>query len=120
MAHKGTIGSPPKGPGGALGFSDLREILVKQFSGRVWEEIGLPKGFLGTIETITLSIAKYRGKNLVGGRSLQKIIIYFESPLGAPKRVWAFLGQDVGSGLQKLALGAKIPKLWVENPCRIH
>ena len=34
MAHKGTIGNPPRGPGGAKGFSDLGEISVKPSPGR--------------------------------------------------------------------------------------
>ena len=60
MAHKGTIGNPPRGSGRPRGFSDLGEILVKPSPGRDWGKIGTPKGFLGTMETIPL--AKNPGK----------------------------------------------------------
>ena len=49
IAHKGTMGNPPRGPRGPKGFSDLGGILVKPSPGRDWGEIGTPRGFLGTI-----------------------------------------------------------------------
>ena len=81
-AHKGTIGRPTWGPGGPLDFSDLGEIRVKQFSGRVWGEIGPPKGFLGTIQTIPL--AKNPGKPRGGPIPPQSYI--FRAPFLGPKR----------------------------------
>ena len=98
MAHKGTIGHPPRAPGGLLGFPGLGKILVNQFSGRVWGEIGTPKRFLGTIQTIPL--AKNPGKPCGGPIPPQNHV--FRAPIFGPKKeATAFQGQDVGSGLQK-------------------
>ena len=45
----------------------------------------------------------------------------FSGPLFGPKKgPRAFLGQDVGLGLQKCGLGPKLSKLRIEKPCRIH
>ena len=65
-AHKGTIVNPPRGTGGPRGFSDLGKIPVKPSPGRVWGEIGTPKWFLGTIETIPLAtnVGKARGGSI--------------------------------------------------------
>ena len=93
------------------------KILVKQFPGRVWGEIGTPKGFLGIMGIITL--AKYLGKPRGGPIPPQSYV--FEAPIfWPPKGPGPFLGQDVGSGLQKWGPGSKISKLGNQKPCRIH
>ena len=96
--------------------SGLGEILVKHFAGRVLGDMATPKGFLGTIQTIPL--AKIL-RNLLGYQSLHRIM--FSGPPFSPKKgSQAFLGQDVGPGLQKWGPGSKISKLRVEKPCRIQ
>ena len=81
-AHKGTIGNPPRGPGGPGGFSDLGKILVKPLPGRVWGEMATPKGFLGTIQTNPL--AKNLGKPCGGPIPPQNYV--FQAPFLGPKR----------------------------------
>ena len=110
-------GQAHRGPRGPLGFSGLGKIPVKLFSGRVWGGIGPPKGFLGTIQTIPL--AKNLGKPR--GDTNPSTKLFFSAPLFGPRRgPWAFLGQEVGSGLQKWVPEPKISKLRVEKPCRTH
>ena len=57
--------------------------------------------------------------NLVGDQSLHKVM-FFGPLFGPPKGPWAFLGQGVGSGLQKWVPGSTISKLVNEKPCRTH
>ena len=110
------IGSPHRGPGAPVDFLGLRKICVKPCPGMVWGEIGTPKCFLGTMETIPL-LTKLR--ETCGGRFSTKPC--FPGHLfGDKKGVRAFLGQDVGSGSQKLVPGSRIPKLCIEEPRRIH
>ena len=82
MAHKGPIGNPPRRPGGPKGFSDLGEIPVKPSPERDWGEIGTPKGFLGTTQTIPL--AKNPGKPRGGPIPSQSHV--FRAPILGPKR----------------------------------
>ena len=116
MAHKGTIGNPPRGPGVPLGSSDLEEIAVKPSPGRAWPKIGTPKGFLGLYKSFPSQ--KIQG-NLVGGRSLHKVM-FFGPPFWAQKGPRPSKTQIWGCGFQKLGLGSKISKLGNEKPCRIH
>ena len=117
LAHKGTMGHPPKGPGGPPGFSGLGKIPVKPFPGKVWGEIGPPKGFLGTIQTILP--AKRPG--IPHGRPIPPQRNVFQAPfLGArrgPGPSWAKMW---GRGSKKWDPGSKISKLRIDKPCRIH
>ena len=97
MAHKGTIGNPPRGPGGPLEFSGLGGIPVKPLPGRVWGEMATPKGFLGRVETIPL--AKNPGKPRGGPIPSQNHV--FRAPILGPK------GPPRPPGPQTLAWGSK-------------
>ena len=101
--HKGTIGNPPRGPGGPLEFSGSGEIPVKPLPGRVWGEIGTPKGFLGTIETIPL--AKNLGKPRGGPIPPQSYV--FRAPFWAPKGLGGLLGPRCGVGAPKMGSRVK-------------
>ena len=98
QAHKGTIGNPPRGPGGPLEFSGSGEIPVKRLPGRVWGEIGTPKGFLGTMEAIPL--AKNPGKPRGGPIPPQSY--FFGVPFGAQKGALGLLGPRCRVGAQKM------------------
>ena len=91
-SHKGAKGpqAAPTGARGAhLGFSGLGEISVKPLPERVWGEIGTPKGFLGTIQTIPL--AKNLGKPRGGPFPPQSYVLWadFLGPQRAPRPSWA-------------------------------
>ena len=100
-AHKGTIGRPPRGPGGSTGFSDLGKILVKPSPGRVWGEMATPKGFLGPLQTIPL--AKNLGKTHGGPIPPQSYVFRtpFLGPQRAPGPSWAKMwGQGSKNGVR--------------------
>ena len=97
MAHKGTIGNPPRGPGGPRGFSDLGKIPVKPLPGRVWGEMATPKGFLGPLQTIPL--AKNPGKPHGGPIPPQSYV--FRAPFLGPKRAPGLPGPTSGVGGSK-------------------
>ena len=101
MAHKGTIGNPPRGPGGPLEFSGLGEIPVKPLPGRVWGEIGTPKGFLGTMQTIPL----LKNPREPHGEPIPPQSYVFEAPFFGPQRApgpsWAKMwGQGSKNGVR--------------------
>ena len=101
MAHKGTIGNPPRGPGGPRGFSDLGKIPVKPAPGGDWKEIGTPKGFLGTIQTIPLFTNP--GKPRGGPIPPQSYVFRapFLGPQRAPGPSWAKMwGRGSKNGVQ--------------------
>ena len=125
QAHAGgLIGScigqwPTKGqwathPGaqGAPGFSGLGKIPVKQFSGRVWGEIGTPKGFLGTIQTIPLS----KNTRKPHGEPIHPQSYVFEAPFFGPQRApgpsWAKMW---GQGSQNGVWGQKYQSCVLKN-----
>ena len=109
IAHKGTIGNPPRGPGGPRGFLDLGEIPVKPLPGRGWGEMATPKGFLGGVETIPL--AKNPGETSWGTNPSTKSC--FPGPHFGPKKVpQAFGDPDPDLGLQKWGPGSKT----MQNP----
>ena len=97
MGPQRAIGKHHGGPGGPLGFSGLGKIPVKPSPGRVWGEIGPPKRFLGTIETIPL--AKNLGKPRGGPIPPQSYV--FRAPFFGPKRA------PGPSGPQTLTWGSK-------------
>ena len=116
-AHKGTIGNPPRGPGGPRGFSDLGKIPVKPLPGRVWGEMATTKGFLGTIQTIPL--AKNLGKPHGGPIPPQSYVFRapFLGPQRAPGPSWAKMW---GRGSKNGVLGQKYQSCGSKKPCRIH
>ena len=71
MAHKGTIGNPPRGPGGPLEFSDLGEIPVNPSLGGFGGKLVHPKG--SWVPYKAFPSQKFPG-NLVGDQSLHKIM----------------------------------------------
>ena len=75
----------------------MGKIPVKLFSGRVWGNIGTPKRFLGTIQTIPL--AKDPGKPHGGSIPPQSYV--FRAPFLGPKRA------PGPSGTQTLTWGSK-------------
>ena len=101
------IGRHHGGPGGPLGFSGLGKIPVKPFPGRVWGEIGTPKRFLGTMETIPLlkNPVKPRG----GPNPPQKHV--FQAPLLGPQRGPGLRGPRPGPGAPKM--GSRVENIKV-------
>ena len=118
-AHKGTIGNPPGGPGPPPGIFGLGQNLCKTSP---WE--GLGGKMLHPIWRFpgyhrNHSPRKKSRETSWGTNPSTKLC--FSAPLFGPQKgPRAFLGQDVGPGLQKLVLGSKISKLRIEKPCRIH
>ena len=112
MAHKGTIGNPPRGPGGPPGIFGFGRNPCKTAP---WEGLGgnwytqrVP-GYHANHSPLEKSQGTSWGTN-------PSTKLCFSGPLfGPPKGPGPFLGQDVGSGLQKLAPGSKISKLRVEK-----
>jgi len=108
MAHKGTIGNPPRGPGGPTGFSDLGKIPVKPSPGRDWGELATPKGFLGTTQTIPL--AKNPGKPRGGPIPPQSYV--FRAPFWGPKRAPGLPGPTSGVGGSKNGVRGQKYQSW--------
>ena len=102
-AHKGTIGNPPRCPGGPRGFLDLGKIPVKPSPGRVWGEMATPKGFLGPLQTIPL--AKNLGKPRGGPIPPQSYV--FRAPFLGPQRAPGLPGPISGVGGSKNGSGVK-------------
>ena len=106
MAHKGTIGSPPRGPGGPPGFSGLGTILVKPFPGRVWGEIGTPKGsWVPCKHMQTIPLAKNPGKPR--GVPIPPQSYVFRAPFLAPKGPPGLRGPRPSPWAPKMGSGVK-------------
>ena len=91
------IGGPRRGSGPPQGISVLGKIVIRQFPGRVWGEIGTPKGLQGTIENNPL--AKNPGKP--HGDPIPPQNHVFRAPILNPKR------GPRPSGTQTLTWGSK-------------
>ena len=90
------------------------------FSGRVWGETGLPKGLLGTIQSIPP--ARIPVKPLGEGFLVENHL--FPGPIFGPKRSPAQPAhpgdQILDPGFQKWPPWLKISKSRTEKPCRIQ
>ena len=98
----------------------MGKILVKLFFKRVWGKTALPKGLLGTIQSISLAQIPLKPH----GVPFPPQNHFFPGPIFNPKRspaqpepsrvqIW-----DPGS--KNRSLGSKIAKLGTEKPCRIQ
>ena len=94
-------------PRGPRGFSDLGKINVKLCPGIDWGEIGTPKGFLGTVQTISLAnkSRQPRGVQMPPQRSA------FRAPVWAPKGPQGLLGPRHGLAPSKMRSGAEHNKV---------
>ena len=117
-SFKGPIGDPPGTRGAQFFFPGDGKIPVKCFSGRVWGEMALPKGLLGTIQSISLAQIPVKTHHWGTISSTQSC---FFGPRFHAKKVPSPVGSQICYlGSQTWSLGLKIQKLCTDKPCRIQ
>ena len=107
LAHKGAIGRHHGGPGGPPNWSRNPGRSRKLFSGRVWGEMALPKGLLGTIQSNPLAQIPLKPH----GEPLSPQNHVFRAPFFGPKRSPGQPGSKFGIwGPQHDPWGRKYPQ----------